>query len=242
MQRGSVIATVVAAGGVLIAGSVASVAVINAASSSPAQSQTVELVAADQPAAVTEQAPAGPEQAPPVPAPTDLPALPAVGSAPAESAPAETAPAENTPSAKPSARPSAQRVAAVAKATRISADKARTLVMKKGDGTSTVSVSKSNRQGYRTWAVTITRANGEVLTGYVDQASGVIVDWKVVRKATASSSSGSSSDARESDDDSQDVQSSDDSKQGDDDSASHDSASHDSNDDHGSDGDDHDDD
>ena len=47
MQRSSVIATVVAAGGILIAGSVASVAVINAASSSPATSATVALVSAD---------------------------------------------------------------------------------------------------------------------------------------------------------------------------------------------------
>jgi hypothetical protein len=46
MQRSSIIATVVAAGGVLIAGSVASVAVINAASSSQSDSETIQLVAA----------------------------------------------------------------------------------------------------------------------------------------------------------------------------------------------------
>ena len=44
MNRGTIIATVVAGSGVLIAGSVASIAVINAASSAPAQSQTVQLV------------------------------------------------------------------------------------------------------------------------------------------------------------------------------------------------------
>ena len=46
MQRSSIIASVVAAGGVLIAGSAASVAVINAASSNPHQSEAVTVVAA----------------------------------------------------------------------------------------------------------------------------------------------------------------------------------------------------
>ncbi len=49
MQRSSIIATVIAAGGVLMAGSVASVAVINAASLTPHDSETVSVVAAGAP-------------------------------------------------------------------------------------------------------------------------------------------------------------------------------------------------
>ncbi len=49
MQRSSIIATVIAAGGILVAGSVASVAVINAASLTPHDSETVSVVAAGAP-------------------------------------------------------------------------------------------------------------------------------------------------------------------------------------------------
>ena len=58
-------------------------------------------------------------------------------------------------------------------------------MLKQGDGTSVVSVSKASRSGYSTWAVRITRANGEVITGYVDRESGVVVDWAVNQQPAA---------------------------------------------------------
>jgi len=73
MQRSSIIATVVAAGAILVAGSVASVAVINATSSTPPQAQTREL-ADPRPDAGSQPAPqALAPQAQPTPATTVTP-------------------------------------------------------------------------------------------------------------------------------------------------------------------------
>ena len=86
MQRSSIIATVVAAGGILIAGSVASVAVINAASSSSPSSETVAMVAVT-PAAiepVVQPLPSTSTDATALPSiePSALPALPSVEASP----------------------------------------------------------------------------------------------------------------------------------------------------------------
>ena len=203
MQRSSVIATVVAAGGILVAGSVASVAVINAAATNAPEATTVTLVAAEEPVAdpvgdpvgepATESSTAMPTDpsAETVPAELEpvaseaLPSIPAVKSpsaAPARessrdddsddrSAPARTA--KPSSSAKPSPSTSPKPAAG------ISADRARSIVLAEGKGVSVVSVSKDSRQGLATWAVRIARSNGEVLTGYVDRASGVVIDWVV---------------------------------------------------------------
>ncbi len=84
---------------------------------------------------------------------------------------------------------------------------ARSIVLKQGDGVvGRQHVQGNSHQGYSTWAVRITRSNGEVLTGYVDRASGVVVDWTVNQKAPAPTPSSSASeddddDSSESDDD-----------------------------------------
>jgi hypothetical protein len=181
MQRGTIIATVVAAGGVLIAGSVASVAVINAASSAPAQSQTVQLVddAAVQASPTASTPPSTQPSAvalEPVAQPSDLPALPSTPTDESPSADATQAAAQPSKSAapKPPQAPAAT----------VSAVKAARIVLQKGDGQATISVQKDTRQGYRTWAVQIQRSNGEVLTGFVDRESGVVVDWRLDRAAT----------------------------------------------------------
>jgi hypothetical protein len=57
-------------------------------------------------------------------------------------------------------------------------------VLKQGDGIAVVGTSRQSHQGYSTWAVRIARANGEEITGYVDRASGVVVDWNVNKDAT----------------------------------------------------------
>lgn len=198
MQRSSIIATVVAAGGILIAGSVASVAVINASATSSPEVGTVTLVADEEP--VTESTgELVPDSVDVPPAdqstdvPTDLPsvesgALPSVPAVGGQSAPAtrdgardddpddEAAPARNpepTASSKPRATKEAQPESS------ISADEARSLVLAEGKGVAVLGVSKATRGGLQTWAVRIERSNGEVLTGYVDRASGVVVDWVV---------------------------------------------------------------
>jgi hypothetical protein len=224
MQRSSIIATVIAAGGVLIAGSVASVAVINAASSSQSDSETIQLVAAGSTSAPSAQATAAaPSQAAsaaaalPTMEASALPELPTVEQPAEQAAVVQAAPATSTKAAsKPAASqksrddstpsPSAESVAAV------SVEQARSIVLKQGDGTGVVSTSKQSHQGYSTWAVRIARANGEELTGYVDRVSGVVVDWSVNKEATPVAQptpSASEDDDREDDSDSEDSDSED---------------------------------
>jgi outer membrane biosynthesis protein TonB len=124
MQRSSVIATVIAAGGILIAGSVASVAVINAASSSQPESETIQLVTAEQTPSATAETPAA--DTPAVTA--AAPALPTVEAAPLPEIPVveEVAPAPQTqaapaprtqaaaapsPAAKPTPKPTKEQAA-----------------------------------------------------------------------------------------------------------------------------------
>jgi hypothetical protein len=191
MQRSSIIATVIAAGGVLIAGSVASVAVINAASSSQPDSETIQLVAAGSPetpatqAATPSQA-ASPAAALPSIEATPLPKLPKVERPAQQAAAVTSAPATSGKAAsKPSAsKESSDDSTSSESAAVVSIGQARSIVLKQGDGVAVVGVSKQSHQGYSTWAVRIARANGEELTGYVDRASGVVVDWNVNKEAT----------------------------------------------------------
>ena len=216
MQRSSIIATVIAAGGILVAGSVASVAVINAASSSQPESQTLALVSTDgqstepstaTPSTSTPDAPSAPTpSALPTLEAAALPVLPEVTEQPAvqqqtasnpkaAAGSGKAAPSKSQPTAKPASNDSAQ------PENTVSADQARSTVLKQGDGVTVVATSKDSHKGYDTWAVRITRANGEVLTGYVDRVSGVVIDWDVNQQAPAASTpSASASD--DSDDDS----------------------------------------
>ncbi|MCX6432156.1 MAG: hypothetical protein NTX29_05030 [Actinobacteria bacterium] len=222
MQRSSIIATVIAAGGVLIAGSVASVAVINAASSSQPTSETIAMVSTESASAqpivtpVVDSAPAmtlAPTALPSIDA-AALPAIPEVSDQPVAAPQADTqqantqqqAPAAaSTPKATHKPKP-ARSASAEAAANSVSSDEARSVVMKQGDGASVVDISQADRAGYSTWAVKIARSNGEVITGYVDRESGVVVDWVVNQKApaapstTAPTSSSHESDDHESDD------------------------------------------
>jgi hypothetical protein len=198
MQRSSIIATVVAAGGILIAGSVASVAVINAASSSQPDSETIQLVAAGSTATASPEATAGVSAEQSVAAPAGLPTveastlpdIPEVTQPAAQPAAVQAAPATaSKPARKPAASKGSDDDSAPTRsaepAATVSENQARSIVLKQGDGVAIVSTSKESHQGYSTWAIRITRSNGEVLTGYVDRASGVVVDWTVNQKAPA---------------------------------------------------------
>lgn len=134
MHRSSIIATVVAAGAILVAGSVASVAVINATSSTPPQAQTRELAEpqpadnapvaaaptiapATQPTPTTsvtaeplpsiedKPLPELPEVAEPVVVQRQAPAAPAQPKTVTQKAPAKK-PAAKKPAAKKSSKPS----------------------------------------------------------------------------------------------------------------------------------------
>ena len=61
-------------------------------------------------------------------------------------------------------------------ATTISAATAKRLVLAEVPGTF-VSVTKATRGGFPSFAVTVKRADGSTVTGYVDQTDGVIHDW-----------------------------------------------------------------
>ena len=219
MNRSAVIATVVATTGVLVAGSIASVAVINAASSSEPVVPSIALVAdgttgQDSAAAASDvtgsdvtasDATASGLDAG-VPTATDLPELPEVpelgqSSAAPDARASEAANAEPTAPAD-SGQPAATAapVATTVSYTVTSSDAARKVVAKTG-GT-VLSVSKATRGGYKAWAVRVRMTDGSVVTGYVDRASGVIYDW--VTNQAAPAPSGNTGNTGYADDDSDD--------------------------------------
>jgi hypothetical protein len=158
MERSTIIASVIAGAGILIAGSVAGTAAINAAASSepdPSSSQLLAAPAVIAPATVADLAP--------------LPAftteqLPEVNESSAASQPA-----------KPTATPAAR--------TTLPPEQAVALVLAATGGGSTQDVRQVTRAGYEAWAVTVQRPDGSIVTGFVDRASANVFDWRVVQAA-----------------------------------------------------------
>ena len=172
MNRGTIIAIVSAAAGVLVAGSIASVAVITAASGTAAAESIAVTAVADSVA----------NPLPPVPQ-ADTPAPQADTPAPRADTPA---PQADTPAPEPRA---------------ISAADAATVVLTASGGNAT-EAQRVTHGGYDAWAITVTRADGSVVRGFVEATSGVIFDWNVVSgptKATPSKSNGYESEENESD-------------------------------------------
>ena len=168
MQRSTIIASVVAGAGILIAGSVAGTAAINAAASSEPDPSTIQLVAdvAEQPIVTAAQ------QATPAVTlePFTTEPLPEIASpSPAQpSATPETAESDPSTSSATAALPPEQAVALVLAAT---------------GGGLTQDIRQSSRAGYDAWAVTVQRPDGSVVTGFVDRASATVFDWRVVQQA-----------------------------------------------------------
>lgn len=147
MQRRSAIAIAGAVTGVLIAGSVASMAVINAAASgTPAQD--VPIVAASV---------AVPESAPVI-------------------VPGAEVSVESSPLPKIAVAESAVQT--------ITARAARQAAMAATPGT-VLQTSRVQRAGYDAYAVQIERADGSIVTGYVEATSGVVFDWVIDQEAPA---------------------------------------------------------
>ena len=222
MSRRSTLAAVTVATGVLIAASVASVAAISASASSREQPTTgSQAVVVSLPASTT----------------TPVSALPEVGSDDEL-----TVPTVGLPGTAPQAGATAPSTSGDAGASRdgrrggtrpsgasgIRSTQAKAAVVRVSPGR-VLDVSRAQRSGYASYSVTVERADGSVVTGYVDRASGVVFDWVKVSGPTVSSAGTTSSgptshgddDARESSDDYEDNES-------EDESADHDSDNHES--------------
>lgn len=242
MQRSSIIATVIAAGGVLVAGSVASVAVISASSTPSSESETVNLVAAGAPTEappVAQVAAPAPVVTPEAVAPTleasKLPKIPVVGDDAKPASQPQAQPAAQTQTQTQARQPSRQSSSSSkprpsSSPREVSSSKASSTVVNALGGGTVVSVSKATRGGFSAWAVKVQRNDGSVVTGYVDRATGTAYDWVENKKAPAPTpaQSASSNDDDSDDDHSDDHDSDDDS---DDNSGSGHSDDHDSDDD-----------
>lgn len=228
MERSSIIATVVVAGGILIAGSVASAAVINATATSQPDGTTAQIVAtsataepfietADNSTSV-ELPEFSADDLPEIVVPeVDIPGInadtaneaPQVTAAAPVTAPKPTAKAKATPkptAAKASAPASSATPEATAPSARsISADKAVSIVLNATNGGVVQSAQSTTHAGFDSWAITVKRADGSVVIGYVDRATGVAFDWVVKQQAptptpTPSQSSGYDDDHDDDDD------------------------------------------
>lgn len=163
MERSTIIASVIAGAGIIIAGSVAGTAAINAAASSEPDPTSSQLLAA--PAVI---APAPVADVAPLPAFITEP-LPEISEPSAADQPAKADAA--TPDAAPAVQATLPPEQAVA------------LVLAATGGGSTQDVRQVTRAGYEAWAVTVQRPDGSIVTGFVDRASANVFDWRVVQAA-----------------------------------------------------------
>ncbi len=171
MERRSAITAIAVAAGVLVAGSVAAIAVVNAASGTP-EPPSAALVVDPAAVLVTSAAPA-----PSLPV-SELPAVPQVAPA---STPTTTAPSTPTPAPSPtksrvtSRSTTAASVPPTIAPRSISADEAKGAVLAQVDGEVTT-VRKVDHGGYAAYAVTVHRTDGSTITGYVERETGVVYD------------------------------------------------------------------
>jgi hypothetical protein len=193
MRRGGTITAVFVASGVLIGGSIASVAAISSAVSPRSDEPAVVQAAIIQPAA--DLPPSSPAAETSVISASDLEitesdadlvvpdvSLPATIQAPA--APQAEAPAPSAPAPKPTRTSTPPRG--------ISPAAARAAVLKVAGGRVT-SVTATRHGGYSAYAVKVTRNDGSIVIGYVDRASGVVFDWLKLSGPTSTPSAEPSS-------------------------------------------------
>ena len=183
MKRSSALVGTAAAAAVLVAGSVAAMAAINtAASSAPA----IESIA------VVDDQPMAAGSLPPIeiaPLPEIVPAAPAapviVDAVDTTSVEPTSAPSAKSgkSSAKPKVQSSATPMTQTARS--LTAAQAADIVMAQVDGSATVTdVSRAQHDGYDSWAVTVDKADGSRLVGYVftGATGSEVFDWKVVKE------------------------------------------------------------
>jgi len=182
MKRTSALIGTAAAAALLVTGSVAAMAAINTATSSGPTIEKVSVVG-DQTGGL---------------APFDIAPLPEI--VPATPASLVVADVAETTSAAPSAIPFAQSSKEPAKpqiqtsatpmsqeARSITSDMAAAIVIGQVEGAAQVTdVSRVAHGGYDSWAVTVAKADGSLLVGYVfTGATGAdVFDWKVLKPPT----------------------------------------------------------
>ncbi len=171
MHKSSVIVSTIAAGGVLVAASVAGVSVMNAASASTTGSSSPSVVADVGQEPISAAVSPEPANAMATVGASSLPALPSLSSTPAQS--------RHTTAAK---QPGQQ--ASTAGSSGISAKQATASVLSSASGR-VLAVSKASRGGYHAWSVRVERTDGSVVTGYVDRKSGTVFDWVINQNAPA---------------------------------------------------------
>jgi len=150
MKRNSAIATTVAVTGVIVAGSLAGIAMVTATAETSSPTPPIIMVAQGQPDPVFEAA--------------ELPELNIETAAPT---------ANPTPGNPPS-----EQLVPTPETNTISAKEARAAVQLATEG-SVTGVKKTERSGASAFAVTLSRPDGSVVTGYVDASTGVVFDWVV---------------------------------------------------------------
>ena len=151
MERKSIIAVVAGSAGILMAATVAGVAVVNAADSGTV-AEPASVVAAQPltPNAVVEPSPwSGSTESMPLPEIV----IPSSGATGAQGSP-------------------------------ITANQARSAAVKAADG-NVLGTQRVQHAGYDAYAVQIERADGSIVTGYVEASTGVVYDWVVNQAAPA---------------------------------------------------------
>ncbi len=184
MKRSSAIVSAIAATGVTLTLSLATLAMVEATSQ---PSSPIEALALAQPAAAAD-----PEfTTEPLP---DLPTIADLSVSTSDATQAPTTPQPAVPATSTTAKPKAKaskEPAPTASASSSPQPQARTLitpdqavaaVINATPGTVN-SVDLTQRNGIDAYAVELQRADKSVVTGYVDQSSGVVFDWVVNQKA-----------------------------------------------------------
>ncbi len=185
MKRTNALIGTAAAAAVLVAGSVAAMAAVNTAASSAPTIQNVSVVA-DQPAVSGSLAPIEMAPLPEIvqPEPGQPVIVDVVESAPADPS-ATPSSKSGTSAAKPKVQTSATPMSQQARS--MSADKAAEIVIGQVDGKAQVTdVSRGQHGGYDSWAVTVDKADGSRLIGYVftGATGNDVFDWKVLKEPT----------------------------------------------------------
>jgi hypothetical protein len=178
MNRTSALIGTAAAAAALVAGSVAAVAAVNTAASAAPPIDSIAVVD-DQPLAVGSLAPIDIAPLPEiVPISAQAPVI-ANNTSVAASPSAKSGQASSKPTMQTSATPVSQ------SARSMTADQAAAIVIDQIDGSAKVAeVSRTEHSGYDSWAVTVDKADGSRLVGYVfTGATGAdVFDWKVLKE------------------------------------------------------------
>ena len=176
MNRSAALAATVVGAGVLTVAAVSGLALIRSGQGAPPPESVAIAPMSPQPGASVDALPTLPA-VPAVPAVPTPPAVPAATSA--ALSPVDTQP--SSPSAAP-ASPAAE----VAGQPTISRRAARSAVLAQTSG-SVLTVASTVHQGTPAWAVTVTRKDGSIVTGYVDTVGGVVFDWTLDQAAKPTS-------------------------------------------------------